>query len=216
MIQLPVQNEEDYYDLLSSEEKLKTYLICPDCNSIVFIIWSRYTRESLPNNEIITIQRIRCSDCKVTHALIPAFLFGKIRHTNETIAPYVELFVAEETTIGQISRHLSAPQAPKEISTLYRWFKRLADQCKQLLPKLQQEIKKNIPKNNFKSFIKDTHVDSANYQIQDIYSMAEQLIKLSQQCDHQGNLLSTLIFLNYFCWQKTGQPLLAVLKFSPT
>jgi|GEM_PF-2029163 len=216
MILLPTQNNKDYYFLLSSEEKLKLYLICPCCNSAVFINWSSYPRTSLPNQQLIIIQRMRCSDCKVTHALLPAFLFGKIRHTNETIAHYVELFVNQETTISKISRHISAPPAPEDVSTLYRWFNRLLNKCKQLLPLLQQEIKKHGAKYKFKSAIKDTNTDANNYQIPHVYSMAQQLVKLSQQCDAQGNLLSPLIFLNYFCWQKTSQPLMVVLKFGPT
>ena len=216
MILLPTQNKKDYYFLLSSEEKLKLYLICPGCNSYVFINWSSYSRTSLPNEQLIIIQRMRCSECKVTHALIPAFLLGKVRYTSETIFHYIEQFVEQETGLSQIYKQPTEQQTLPEISTVYRWFKRLTNKCKQLLPLLQQEIKKHSAKNKFKSQIKDTNVDSNNYQIQHIYSMAEQLVKLSQQCDAKGSLLSTLIFLNYFCWQKTSQPLLAVLKFCPT
>jgi len=213
MILLLAQNKEDYFILLSSKEKLKVHLICPDCNSCLFNPWSNYPRKSLPKNMIITIRRMRCSNCKVTHALVPAFLFGKIRHTNETIAPYVELFIEQETTISKISQHLSVPKAPEDISTLHRWFKRLSHQCKELLPLLKEEFKKRCPKNKFKSIIKNT--DANHCQIKDVYNMAEKLIHLSKQYDHQGRLLSPLIFLNYFYWQKTGQPLLAVLKFCP-
>lgn len=216
MILLPTQNNKDYYFLLSCEEKLKLYLICPCCNSYVFINWSSYSRTSLPDEQQIIIQRMRCSECKVTHALIPAFLLGKVRYTSETIFPFIEQFVEQEISISQIYQQPTDQQAPNEISTLYRWFKRLTDKCKQLLPLLQQEIKKHSAKNKFKSQIKDTNADSNNYQIQHIYSMAEQLVKLSKQCDAGGSLLSPLIFLNYFCWQKISQPLLAVLKFCPT
>lgn len=216
MILLPTQNNKDYYILLSSEEKLQLYLICPDCNSYLFINWSSYPRTSLPNEQLIIIQRMRCSECKVTHALIPAFLLGKVRYTYETIAPYIEQFVEQEISISKIYQQPTDQQAPQEISIVYRWFKRLTDKCKQLLPLLQQEINKHSSKNKLKSQIKDTNVDSNNYQIQHVYTMAEQLVKLSQQCDAGGSLLSPLIFLNYFCWQKTGQPLLTVLKFSPT
>lgn len=215
MILLPTQNKKDYYNLLFSEEKLKLYLICPCCNSCLFINWSSYSRTSLPNQQLIIIQRMRCSECKVTHALIPAFLLGKVRYTNETIFPYIEQFVEQEISISKIYKQPpdTEKQPPPEISTVYRWFKRLTDKCKQLLPLLQQEIKKYSAKNKFKSLIKDTYTDSHNYQIQHVYTMAEQLVKLSQQCDAGGSLLSPLIFLNYFCWQKTSQPLLTVLKF---
>lgn len=216
MILLPTQNKKDYYNLLFSEEKLKLYLICPCCNSYVFINWSSYSRTSLPNEQLIIIQRMRCSECKVTHALLPAFLLGKVRYTNETIFPYIEQFVEQEISISKIFQQSTDNQAPQEISTVYRWFKRLTNKCKQLLPLLQQEIKKHSAKNKFKSLIKDTNADSNNNQIQHIYSLAEQLVKLSQQCDAQGSLLSPFIFLNYFCWQKTSQPLLTALKFCPT
>ncbi len=215
MILLLVQNKKDYYMLLSSEEKLKLYLICPCCNSYLFISWSCYPRKSLPKNEIIIIHRIRCSSCKTTHALLPAFLFGKIRHTNETIAPYVEVFTEEGTTINRVSQHQQVPQAPKEISTLYTWFKRLNQRCKELLPLLQEELKKLNLQNILQSIIKDND-DSDNHQIQKVYYIAKQLTKLSQQYDCQGKQLSPLIFLNYFYWEKTGQPLLSVVKLSPT
>ena len=197
MILVPTQNSKDYYILLSCEEKLKLYLICPDCNSDLFINWSSYPRNSLPNQQLIIIQRMRCCECKVTHALLPVFLLGKVRYTSETIAAYIENFLEQQTTISQIYQQSPDQQAPKEISTLYRWFKRLTDKCQQLLPLLQQEIPKNSAKNKFKSLIKN-NADATKYQIQYIYSQAEQLVKLSQQCDAQGNLLSPLIFLNYF------------------
>jgi hypothetical protein len=215
MILVPTQNKKDYYILLASDEKLKLYLICPDCNSSIFISWSKYSRNSLPDEREIIIQRMRCCDCNVTHALLPAFLLGKIRHTNETIAPYIKQFVAQQTTISQLYKQPTDQQAPPELSTVYRWFKKLAHQCKQLLPLLQQQFNKCCPKSSFKSMLKDTNANSNNYQIQDLYNIAEQLIKLSQQCDHQGNLFLPIIFLNYFCWQKTGQPLLGGAKFNP-
>ncbi len=210
MILLPVQNNKDYYFILFSEERLEPFLICPCCNSFLFGTWSRYPRKSLPNEQQITIQRMRCSNCLVTHALIPSFLLGKVRYTSETIFPYIEQFAEQDTSISKICKQPieNDKQTPPEISTVYRWFKKLTNKCKQLLPLLQQEIKKHSAKNKFKSQIKDTNADSNNYPIQHIYTMAEQLVKLSQQCDTGGNLLSPLIFLNYFCWQKTGQPLL--------
>ena len=215
MIFVPAQNTRDYCILLASDEKLKLYLICPDCNSCIFISWSKYSRNSLPHDREIIIQRMRCCDCNITHALLPAFLLGKIRHTHKTIARYIEQFVAQQTTISQLYKQPSDQQVPPEISTVYRWFNRLAHQCKQLLPFLQQQFNKRGPQNNFKSLIKDTNADSNNYQIQYVYRMAQQFINLSPQYDHQGNLLSPIIFLNYFCWQKTGQPLLEVAKFNP-
>ena len=212
MILVPAQNNRDYYILLASDEKLKLYLICPDCDSCIFITWSKYSRHSLPHEREIIIQRMRCCDCNVTHALLPAFLLGKVRHTNETIAPYIEQLVEQQATISQINKQAIDQQAPQEISTVYRWFNRLAHQCKQLLPLLQQQFKKCCSKSSFKSMIQDTNADSNHYPIPRLYRMAEQFIKLSPQYDHQGNLLPPIIFLNYFCWQTTGQPLLGVAK----
>lgn len=212
MIFVPAQNNRDYYILLASDEKLKLYLICPDCKSSLFITWSKYSRNSLPDAREIIIQRMRCRDCHVTHALLPAFLLGKIRHSSETIAPYVEQFVAHQTTISQLYKRPTDQHVPPEIATVYRWFNRLAHQAKQLLPLVHQQFNKCGSQSSFQSMRQDTKANANNYQIQELYIMAEQLIKLSPSCDHQGNLLSPFIFLNYFCWQKTGQPLLAVLK----
>ena len=212
MILVPAQNEKDYGILLASDEKLKLYLICPECDSCIFITWSKYSRHSLPHEREIVIQRMRCCACNITHALLPAFLLGKIRHTHKTIAPYIEQLVAQQATISQINKQPNDQQAPKEISTVYRWFKRLADQCKQLLPFLQRQFNKRGCENNFKLLINDTNADANHYHIQYIYRLAQRFIKLSPQYDHQGNLLSPIIFLNYFCWQKTGQPLLGLAK----
>jgi len=214
MILVPAQNVKHYCILLASDEKLEIYLICPCCNSCIFTTWSKYERYSLPDEMEITIQRVRCSICEVTHALQPSFLFGKIRYTNETITTFIEQLVEEEITVSQIIKNPINKEAPEAITTLRRWFKILAHRCKELLPLLKKELKKQCSKSKFKSIIKNT--DANNCQIKDVYNMALQLIKLSPKYDHQGNLLSPVIYLNYFCWQKTGQHLLSTLKFSTT
>jgi len=73
MILVPVQNEKNYYILLASDKRLEIYLICPDCNSCIFITWSQYSRHSLPAEREIIIQRMRCSACKATPCSAASF-----------------------------------------------------------------------------------------------------------------------------------------------
>jgi hypothetical protein len=123
---------------------LLALLICP-CQSRSFILWSCYARKPLPDGEELTIQRVRCKSCLTTHALIPSFLFGQLRHSNQTISRYVGQFIAKQTTIGKLFNSPSSPAVPKEIATLYRWFRRLIIRCKNLLPLLKQELIDLIP-----------------------------------------------------------------------
>ena len=56
------------------------YIECPNCKSTNIIKWGTYNRNicfidnsALVKNTII-IQRVKCKDCKTTHALIPSFI----------------------------------------------------------------------------------------------------------------------------------------------
>jgi hypothetical protein len=194
-------------------------LICPVCNSRVFTIWSKYTRSSLPGEKPLTIQRVRCSGCKVTHALLPTFLFGKIRYTDKTITPYVEQFIKDKITIAQLFKKSHSPVAPQEISTLYRWFKRIFHRCKTLLPLLKKELIELNPQTDLKqleTIMLDKDMTSPHYICNTAWLLAEMLLLVcSEQLQSQKCSLTTITFLNYFSWQNTGDMLLAVLPPEP-
>ena len=192
-------------------------LICP-CQSRSFILWSCYARKPLPNGEELTIQRVRCKICLKTHALIPTFLFGQVRHSNQTISPYVGQFIEKQTTIGSLFNSPGSPKAPEDISTLYRWFKRLIIRCKKLLPLLKQELINLTPQTDLtelEAIILGKNIDSAYHICRATWLLSEKLLQVSSELLHSEISLTPLTFLNYFCWQNTGKPLLAVLPPKP-
>lgn len=194
-------------------------LICPVCKCTLFTTWSKYTRKSLPGSELLLIQRVRCCNCEVTHALLPTFLFGKVRHTAETITCYVEQFIEEKATIPQLFSNPNSPQAPQEISTLYRWFKRLVFRCKTLLPLLKKELIELNPQTDLKQLeqiMLDKDMTSPNHICKTAWLLSDKLLLLCEKhLQSENSSLTPLTFLNYFCWQKTGDLLLDVLPPEP-
>lgn len=206
----------DYSVRISSNELLAR-LICP-CQSRSFIFWGCYPRKLLPTGEQLTIQRVRCKNCLTTHALIPTFLFGQVRHTNATISYYVAQFIEKQTTIGTLFNSPNAPTAPEDISTLYRWFKRLIIKCKKLLPLLKQELINLIPQTDLKeleTIILGKNMDSPYHICRASWLLSAKLLEVSSELLQSEISLTALTFLNYFCWQNTGKPLLAVLPPKP-
>jgi hypothetical protein len=196
---------------------LLAFLICP-CQSLRFILWSCYARKLLPNGGQLTIQRVRCKICLKTHALIPIFLFGQVRHSNQTISTYVEQFIEQQTTIGKLFNSPDSPEAPADIYTLYRWFKRLIVRCKSLLPLLKKELINLIPQTDlteFEAIILSKNIDSPYHICRASWLLSEKLLEVSNELLQSETSRTPLTFLNYFCWQNTGKPLLAVLPPKP-
>jgi hypothetical protein len=213
---IPAEKAEDYYAFISSD-KLLAFLIC-HCLSRNFLLWSCYSRKPLPNGEELTIQRVRCKICLKTHALIPTFLFGEVRHSNQTISFYVEQFIKQQTTIGKLFGDPKSPNSPEDISTLYRWFKRLIIRCRSLLPLLKQELINLIPQTDlteFETIILGKNIDSPYHICRATWLLSEKLLEVSSELLQSEISLTPLTFLNYFCWQNTGNPLLAVLPPKP-
>jgi hypothetical protein len=221
MILLQIQTKSDYENITSSRVPLKNYLkeCFPDLEN--YSLWGKYTRKLLPFQQDIYMKRIRFSESKVTHALIPMFILGKTRYSNETIEPYIKLFTKEQASINYIYGQISTKEISEtdkkfeDISSVYRWFKRLKKRLNELVPLLMGEIKTLGLKINLKSTIKNLYTNSDHCQIQCIYSLTEKFIKASKQCDHQGELFSTLMFLNYLSWKKFELPLLNMKKICP-
>ena len=116
MIPIVVKDKESYLRL--EPDELKALLKCP-CSSCEFILWGTYRRK-LDSDEGSTlfVQRVRCKVCKKTHAVLPSFVLGRVRHTAETVQAFFEKWIESGTSIGRLWSELERPQ---NISTLYRW-----------------------------------------------------------------------------------------------
>ena len=109
------------------------------CCTGVFVFWGSYSRTQLPDKLPVWIPRIRCKGCLVTHAVLPAFLFGYVRYTTRTLSVYLEQ--AAENSLPPIeSWRQDLADGPENSETLYRWFSRLRPRLATLLPLLKSEL----------------------------------------------------------------------------
>lgn len=141
-----------------------------------------------------------------------------MRHSNQTISRYVEQFITKLTTIGKLFYSPTSPKAPQEIATLYRWFNRLTIRCKSLLPLLKQQLITLIPQTDLtelEAIILGKNIDSPYHICRASWLLSEKLLEVSSELLQSETSLTPLTFLNYFCWQNTGKPLLAVLPPKP-
>jgi len=148
---LPFKNIKEYKNF--SFKKLSRDIFVCMCGSQVFTLWGHYKRYILPKNEELALQRIRCKNCKITHAILPTFLFGQVRHDDQTIEPYFQQFTQKQDSIkGCPAQGYDLPGAPEDDSTLYIWFNRFISRCKTLLPLLKNELLQLVPQTNVKEF----------------------------------------------------------------
>jgi hypothetical protein len=178
-----------------------------------------YTRSLLPEREQLPIRRVRCLECECTHAVLPAFLFGQVLYSTGTLAPYFELAQSQSLrpmTVWQ--QNLS--DGPEDVSTLYRWLRRLASSLATLLPFLQQTLLELSTASELQAYQTailrsscEPHSTMALCRLS--WWLAEQLLTVSSQLLESTPQISTVAFLNYFCWQKTGATLLSASAKSP-
>jgi len=197
---------------------LRNTFICK-CDSTVFSLWGKYKRKILPKNNKLDIKRFRCSNCKTTHAILPTFLFGQVRHDDQTIEPYFQQFTQKQNSIkGCLAQSYNLPEIPWDDSTLYIWFNRFILRCKTLLPLLKNELLQLAPKTNLKEFenifLKHGML-SPNSICKSAMVLSEKLLSETSQLLQMKSSLTALTFLNHFCWQKTGKALLAPLPPKP-
>jgi len=189
------------------------------CGSKVFTLWGHYVRKILPKNQELKIQRLRCKICKTTHAILPTFLFGQVRHDDQTIEPYFQQFTQKQNSIkGCLAQGYDLPETPWDDSTLYIWLNRFISRCKTLLPLLKNELLQLAPKTNLKEFeniFLGQGMLSPNSICKSAMVLSEKLLSETSQLLQMKNSLTALTFLNYFCRQKTGQALLAPLPPKP-
>jgi len=171
-----------------------------------------YVRQLLPEAKACRVRRLRCLQCRCTHTVLPACLLGRARYGAQTLAPYLE-----QTPAQLWQSRLS--DGPKDVTTLYRWLRRLKARLQTLIPLLQQALLELAPDTNLQPYqatvLKSTEPADTLALCQPGWWLTEQLLAVTSQLHQQPCGLSELAFLNYFSWQKTGQPLLAPTANAP-
>lgn len=127
---------------------------------------------------------------------------------------------------------------PLDLTTLYRWFRRLAFRLTLLLTMLEKELLGLAPETDLTALQKlivrhaavrcavppSADMRSANHSALTLHALCQSSLGLTTQLLRTtGKLLHTpqdkklppLLFLNFFCWQKTGQALLSPLPQKP-
>jgi len=172
-----------------------------------------YSRSLLPGGEFVKVRRIRCLECLVTHALLPAFLLGQVRYGADTLTPYLKLAHTESLTALTVWQQNKA-NGPEDFSTLYRWLRRLGARLATLLPFLHQRLLEWAPDSELKEF--ETAILKASSQplsitalCQLVWWLSEQLLTVSGQILEQTPPMGVVAFLNYLCFRKTGATLLS-------
>jgi hypothetical protein len=223
ILYISAKDVKDYLRLTPQE--LLKFLVC-SCGSQLFIFWGSYLRKLLPAGELLPIQRVRCKQCKRTHALLPAFLLGSVRHPALTIHYYFQQWIDSPLPVsGLWIKAGEVMEAPRSLSTLYSWINRFRHRCEQLLgplkeallaltPQLQLEgLQENIL--HLSSFTNERRYVLSKTTVRLCWYSAQALLAESHRLLHSEITLSPTTFLNYFCFQKTGNPLLAPLARPP-
>jgi hypothetical protein len=209
------------------------------CGHIRYIRWGTYGRKPRPNGIRIRIQRFFCLVCHHTCSALPAFLLGHVHYTTTTVAPYVDYIAAHQASIAQAWAHDPADGFPLDLATLYRWSKRLAFRLTFLLTMLEKELLDLVPETELaaleKLIVKHATIrprqarltssspagtTNAQASALTLHALCEsnlwlttQLLRTTDKLLHPPHhkKLPPLMFLNLFCWQKTGQALLSPL-----
>jgi hypothetical protein len=172
--------------------------------------------------------------------VLPAFLLGQAHYTTTTVAPYVDdLAAAKSISLAEAWAHDPADGFPLDLATIYRWFKRLALRLTVVLTMLEKELLDLAPETELASLEKlivnraairsrqarrsapsPAETTNATASALTLHALCQSNLRLAKQLLRraanlrrapQGQKLSPLLFLNFFCWQKTGQALLAPL-----
>jgi hypothetical protein len=210
------------------------------CGHSLYIRWGTYGRKPRPQGIEIRIQRFFCSVCHRTCSALPAFLLGHVHYTATTVAPYVDYMAAHPSaSIAKAWAHDPADGFPLDLATLYRWFARLAFRLTFLLVMLEKELLDLAPETALGALEKlivqratirprDARLTSpadptcATASTLTLHALCQSSSRLARQLLRRvGKLRRTLpcvpplLFLNFFCWQKTGQALFSPLPQKP-
>lgn len=207
------------------------------CGHGQYIRWGTYGRKPRPHGAEIRIQRFFCLVCHHTCSVLPAFLLGHVHYTMTTVAPYVDYLATHASaSIAEAWAHDAADGFPLDLTTLYRWFKRLTFRLTFLLTGLEKELLNLTPETELASLeklivrratIRQRHAgrspaDTISPQASalTLHALCQSNLRLAKQLLRTtGKLLGTpqdktftpVAFLNLFCCQKTEQALLSPL-----
>lgn len=183
-----------------------------------------YFRQPRPELPPLWIPRVRCKNCLVTHAVLPAFLFAYMRYTTRTLAVYVEQAANNSRSPIETWRQGLA-DGPQNPETLYRWLRRLQPRLATLLPLLKSQLLTLNPAVDFSplecvilKFKKASPQPVAQNQPATSssppatssmvalcaisYWLSQHLLQLAGELLQTPSPLSPVAFLNYFAWQK--------------
>jgi transposase-like protein len=182
---------------------LKKLLVC-SCGSVLFILWGYYTRRLLQPDgsvESLRVHRVRCKSCGRTHAVLPVFLSGHVRHVLEVVEACLKAMIDQGYSVAR-SWSWSAIEVPQDVSTLYRWIGRIGCHCTDVLFHLQAHLLFVQP--DFDLNTLQASVLQRQGGIAACWFLAKAIIESDLALPEH----TPLTFLNYFCWQKLGVALL--------
>ncbi|MGH7452889.1 MAG: hypothetical protein ACRENG_16185, partial [bacterium] len=157
-----------------------------------------------------------------------------VHYTVTTVAPYVDYIAAHQSaSIAAAWAHDPADGFPLDLATLYRWFERLAFRLTFLLAGLEKALLDLAPETDLRSLEKlivkraaqrrhvrptdPTRTTTSGLTLhascQSSSRLAGELLRTTGKLlpSARAKQLPPLLFLNFFCWQKTGQALLSPL-----
>ncbi len=142
------------------------FLECPKCQAHEFIRWGTYKRNVICFNEnnqltshLITIQRVRCKECKMTHAILPFGVIPYKQFADEVISKI--LYESCQKTVERL-----AITYQLELSIIKKWKHQFK---KKYLAKLSTLIGEHKKEDILRSYIKE-----------DTYK--EEYIKQNREC----------------------------------
>jgi hypothetical protein len=179
---------------------------------------------------------VRCKNCLVTHAVLPAFLFAYMRYTTRTLSVYVEQ--AANNSLSPIETwNQGLADGPQNSETLYRWLRRLRPRLATLLPLLKSQLLTLNPAIDFsplERFVLKFNKTSRQPVAQKpspqsqtatpnsppatlsmvalcalSYWLSQHLLQLAGELLQMPSPLLPVAFLNYFAWQQIGITLIS-------
>ena len=142
----------------------------------------------------------------------------------------------ESASIAEAWAHDPADGFPLDLATLYRWFTRLAFRLTFLLAMLEKELLDLAPETELAALEKlivkrapirlttptdPTRATASTLTLhalcQSNSRLAGQLLQTTNKLLHKSGekKLPPLVFLNFFCWQKTGSRLAGLAPLPP-
>lgn len=179
---------------------------CPHCRHDRLIRWGYYRRQGKPLLNAIRIQRVRCKKCGRTSNVLPSFLLA---YRSFAVA------AAEQLLMTYINRPYDWRQALKlmiELSTAYRWLRRLSQQANRSLADIRTallDLKPDYPLDRQIKGKPALLLTNRELLIRFV-NLSQQLLQAAVRLNSNKQPLSTnsFCFLNYFLATQTGRALL--------